>query len=100
MEGRLFNSTTETTEEARIRMQMNVLIKFSKTGGTLWALEDHWTQLGVATGHSASFVVFNWSPSHISVSNFGFTLGLFFGIVVFYHLVNLRALGMFFARHY
>ena len=29
--------------------------------------------MGIATGHSAAFVDLNWSPAHISVSNFGFS---------------------------
>ena len=70
LEGKPF---TFTTEEARIRIQINLLIIFLKSGGQLWALEDYWTQVGFATGHSASTSDFNWSPAHISVSNFGFS---------------------------
>ena len=46
---------------------------FLKSGGQLWALEDYWTQVGFATGHSAAIADFNWSPAHISVINFGFS---------------------------
>ena len=46
---------------------------FLKSGGQLRALEDYWTQMGIATGHSAAIVDFIWSPAHISVSNFGFS---------------------------
>ena len=74
LEGKPF---TFTTEEARIRIQNNLLITFLKNGGHFWALEVYWTQMGVATGHSASFVDFNWSPAHISVSYFGFVSGLY-----------------------
>ena len=44
---------------------------FLKKGGQLWASEQNWTQVGVATGHSASIADSNWSPARISVSNFG-----------------------------
>ena len=46
---------------------------FSKSGGQLWSLEDYWTQVGIATGHSAAIADFNWTLAHISVSNFGFS---------------------------
>ena len=43
---------------------------FLKSGGQFWALEDYWTQVGNATGYSASTVDFNWSPANILVSVF------------------------------
>ena len=61
-----------TTEESRVRIQINLLITFLKNGGQLWALEDYWTQVGIATGHSAAVADFNWSPAHVSVSDFDF----------------------------
>ena len=70
LEGKPF---TFTTEESRVRIQINLLMTFLKSGGQLWALEDYWTQYDIATGHSAAFADFNWSPAHISVSNFGFS---------------------------
>ena len=69
LEGKPF---TFTTEDDRIRIQINLLTIFLKSGGQLWALEDYWTQVGVATGHSASIADFNWSPARVSVSNFDF----------------------------
>ena len=69
LEGKPF---TFTTEEDRLRVQINLLTIFLRSGGQLWALEDYWTQVGVATGHSASMADFNWSPARISVSNFDF----------------------------
>ena len=69
LEGKPF---TFTTEEDRIRIQINFLTIFLKSGGQLWALEDYWTEFGVATGHSASIADFNWSPARISVSNLDF----------------------------
>ena len=63
---------TFTTEEAGICIQINLLTICLKCGGQLWALEDYWTQVGVATGHSASIADFNWSPARIFVSNFAF----------------------------
>ena len=51
-------------------MQIKSLTIFLKNGGQLWALEDYWTQVGVATGHLASIADFNWSPARISVSSF------------------------------
>ena len=67
LEGKPF---TFTTEEDRIRIQINLLTIFLKSGGQLWALKEYWTQLGVATGHSASIADFNWSPARISISSF------------------------------
>ena len=69
LEGKTF---TFTTEEDRIRIQINFLTIFLKSGGQLWALEDSWTQVGVATGHSASLADFNWSPARISFGNLDF----------------------------
>ena len=69
LEGKPFSFTSE---ESRVRIQINLLLTFLKSGGQLWALEDYWTQVGVATGHSAAIADFIWSPAHISVSNFGF----------------------------
>ena len=68
LEGKPF---TFTTEETRVRLEINLLMTFLKSGGQRWALEDYWTQVGIATGHSAGIADFNWSPAHISVSNFG-----------------------------
>ena len=65
LEGRTF---IFTTEESRVRIQMNLLMTCSKSGGQLWVLEDYWTQVGIATGHSAAVADFNWRPAHISVS--------------------------------
>ena len=61
---------TFTREGSRVRIQINLLMTFLKSGGQFWALEDYWTQVGFATGHSASMADFNWSPAHISVSKF------------------------------
>ena len=66
-----------TTEETRIRIRITLLTIFLKSVGQLWALEDYWTQMGVATGLSASIAAFNWSPARISVSIFRFSLGLY-----------------------
>ena len=64
---------TFTTEESSVRVKVNSLMAFLKSRGQLCALEDYWTQVGTASGHSTAIVVFNWSPAHISVSNFGFS---------------------------
>ena len=64
IEGKPFTFTTEST---RIRIQIELLLIFLKSGGQLWALDDYWTQVGVLTGHSAATADFIWSPSHISV---------------------------------
>ena len=72
LEGKPF---TFTTEESRVRIQINLLMTFLKSGGQLWALEDYWTQVGIATGHSAAVADFNWSPAHISVSHVEFSSG-------------------------
>ena len=65
---------TFTTESTRIRIQIELLLIFLKSGGQLWALDDYWTQVGVLTGHSAATADFNWSPSHISVSMTNFSI--------------------------
>ena len=75
IEGKPFNFTTESS---RIRIQIELLLIFLKSGGQLWALDDYWTQVGVLTGHSAATADFNWSPSHISVSM------TYFSIVVYH----------------
>ena len=62
-----------TTGESRVRIQIKLLMTFLRSGGQLWAWEDYWTHVGIATGHSAAIADFNWSPAHISVSNFGFS---------------------------
>ena len=96
LEGKPF---TFTSEENRICVQINLLTIFLKSGGELWALEDYWTQVVVATGHSASIADFNWSPAHVSVSNFDFLWDSVV-IVMFCHLVNLWALGLLFAHSF
>ena len=70
LEGKPF---TFTTEESGVRFQINLLMTFLRSGGQFCALEDYWTQVGIATGHSASIADFNWIPAHISVSKFGFS---------------------------
>ena len=67
LEGKPF---TFTTGESSMRIQINLLMTFLNSGGQFWALEDNWNQVGDATGHSASIADFNWSPAHVSVSNF------------------------------
>ena len=65
IEGKPFTFTTEST---RIRIQIELLLIFLKSGGQLWAFHYYWTQVGVLTGHLAATTDFNWSPWHISVS--------------------------------
>ena len=64
IEGKLFTLTTEST---RIRIQIELLLIFLKSGGQLWALDDYWTQVCLLTGNSAATADYNWSPSHVSV---------------------------------
>ena len=66
LEGKPF---TFTTEETRVGIRINLLMTFLKSGGHVWALEDYWSQVGIATGYYAAIADFNWSPAHISVSN-------------------------------
>ena len=73
LEGKPF---TFTTEESPVRILINLLATFLKSGGRQWTLEDYWTQVGIATGHSESIADFNCSPAHIFVSIFGFSSGL------------------------
>ena len=63
------NPFTFTTKKSRVRIQTNFLRTFLKRGGEVWALEDYWTQVGIALRHSASIADSNWSPAHISISN-------------------------------
>ena len=58
-------------------------MRFLQSGGQLWAFEAYWTQVGIATGHSAAIADFNWNPAHISVSNFGFSSEFNFKFGVF-----------------
>ena len=89
LEGKSF---TFTSEESRVRIQISLLMTLLKSGGQLWDLEDYWTQLGIATGHSAAVADFNWSPEHISVSNFGFSSKFHYKCGIFILLGNLWAL--------
>ena len=52
------------------------MVIFLKSGDQHLALEEYWTQVGVATGYSVSIADFNWSPAHLSGINFGFASGL------------------------
>ena len=70
LEGKPF---TFTAEESRVRIQINLLMTFLKSGGKFWALEDCWTHVGIASGHSAAIADFNWCPAHISVRVSGFS---------------------------
>ena len=70
LEGKPF---TFTSEESRVWIQINLLMTSLKSGGQFLALEDYWTQVGIATGHSAAIADFNRSPAHIYVSNFRFS---------------------------
>ena len=65
IEAKLFTFTTESTP---MRIQVEILLIFLKSGGQLCALDDSWIQVGVLTEHSAATADFNWSPPHISVS--------------------------------
>ena len=65
VEGKPFTFTTEST---LIRIRIELVLIFLKSGGQLWAPDDYWTQVGVLTEHSAATADFNWSPSQISVS--------------------------------
>ena len=67
IEGKPFNFTTE---EDRVRIQLQPLTNCFKGGGPLWVLDDMWTQIGVLTGNAAWSAVFIWSQGHISVSFF------------------------------
>ena len=49
-----------TTESTGIRIQIELLLLFLRSGGQLWPLDDYWTQVGVLTGHSAATADFNW----------------------------------------
>ena len=71
IEGKAFTFTTEST---RIRIHIELLLTFLKSGGQLWALDDYWTQVFFLRGHSAATADFSWSPSHISVSMEGFKI--------------------------
>ena len=75
IEGKPFTFTTEST---RMRIQIELLLIFLKSGGQLWAPDDYWTQVGVHTGHSAAIADFIWSPTLISVSM------KLFNVVVYY----------------
>ena len=90
LQGKPFNFTTE---ESRVRIQINLLMTFLKSGGQLWALEEYWTQVGLATGHSAAIADFNCNPAHISVSNFALSSGV-------YHLFNLWTLRLLSSRNF
>ena len=64
---------TVTTEESRVRMQISLVMTFMKSGGQFRTLEDYWTQMIIATGHSAAIAEFNGSLAHVLFINFGFS---------------------------
>ena len=49
---------TFTSGESLIQIQIYLLLILLKSGGQLWTLVDYWTQVGVATVHSASITDF------------------------------------------
>ena len=81
-------------DEARIHIQIKLLVIFLKSGGQHWALEEYWTQVGVATVQSVSIADFNWSHAHLSGINFGFATGLYwnFGTLSLGHFVGTRTI--------
>ena len=81
-----------TTQESRVRIQINLLMTFLKSGGKVWALEDYWTQVDIATGHSTAIADFNWNLANISVSNFGFSSKFPYKCGIFILLGNLWAI--------
>ena len=97
LEGKSF---TFTTEEARIRVQINLLTIFLKSGGQLWALEDYWTQVGLkllVNQHRLPILIGVLRASLLVIFDF---LWDFFVIVVFDRLVNLWALRLLVAHHF
>ena len=62
---------------ARLEVGSRAWILFLKCGRQLWALEDYWRQVDIATGHSASIADFTWSPAHILLVKFGFSSRFF-----------------------
>ena len=44
------------------------MMRFLKSGGELWGLQDYWTRIGELTGRSVSVTNFSWGPERISVS--------------------------------
>ena len=57
-----------TSASSRTLIQIELLLFFLRGEGQLWTLEEHWTQVGLLTGHSVSTADFNLSSSHISES--------------------------------
>ena len=63
VEGKPITFTTKTT---CIRIHIELLFTFLKSGGQVWAPEDYCTQVAVLKGHLVATADFNCSPSHIS----------------------------------
>ena len=60
-------------KDFRVRIQINLLITFLKSGGQLCALEDYWPQVGDATEHSASVAASIGVQHTFLLVNFGFS---------------------------
>ena len=54
---------TFTSASSRILIQLEMLFLLLRRGGQLWTLEEHWKQVGLLTGPSASTADFNWTAS-------------------------------------
>ena len=50
-----------TSEEDRLRIQLQMSTTILDGESQLWMLGDLWTQVGILTGKSASTSDFNWS---------------------------------------
>ena len=75
------------------------MITFLKNWGPVWALEDYWTQLELRQVSQCRLLILIGVP-HTSLLVILDLLQDFIEIVVFYHLVNLRALTLLFGRHF
>ena len=57
-----------TSEDDRVRIQLQLLTNFLIVRGQLRVLGDLWMQVGILTENSASKSDLNWSHGYITVS--------------------------------
>ena len=59
-----------TSEEDRVRIEMQLLVTFPKEHVHLWVLDDMWTQAGILAGNSAATSNFILRQEYLRVSLF------------------------------
>ena len=98
-------NSTFTTEDSRVRIQINLLMTFLRSGVQLWALEDYWTKwvlqldilqrlrISIGVQHTFLLVILDF-PQTFFISVVFLSHGQFMGILSVFCLSFLFCLGM------